>query len=103
MTVTRELSSKFAPYAVGLTSLKQEVSQQNIPVTGQLPPWLTGTLLRTGPALFAIQNQPYQHWFDGLAMLHHFSFAGDKVMYRNRFLKSDSYREAHFLNEIHRS
>ena len=27
------------------------------------------------------------HWFDGLAMLHRFSFAGGSVSYANRFLE----------------
>ena len=34
------------------------------------------------------------HWFDGLAMLHRFSFAAGAVTYANRFLRSDSYCEA---------
>ena len=35
-----------------------------------------------------------RHWFDGLAMLHRFSFAGGEVSYANRFLRTNAYREA---------
>jgi carotenoid cleavage dioxygenase-like enzyme len=34
------------------------------------------------------------HWFDGLAMLHKFAFASGRVAYANRYLRSQSYREA---------
>ena len=33
-----------------------------------------------------------RHWFDGLAMLHRFSFAGGAVSYANRFLRTKAYR-----------
>jgi len=55
---------------------------------------LTGTLLRNGPAKFEAGERPLRHWFDGLAMLHKFSFGGGQVSYANRFLRSDAYREA---------
>jgi carotenoid cleavage dioxygenase-like enzyme len=34
------------------------------------------------------------HWFDGLAMLHRFSFADGTVSYANRFLETRAYRAA---------
>ena len=43
---------------------------------GTPPAWLSGVLLRTGPAKFEVGNTAYRHWFDGLAMLHRFAFAG---------------------------
>jgi beta,beta-carotene 9',10'-dioxygenase len=65
-----------------------------VPVRGRVPPWLQGTLLRTGPAKFEVGSQRYNHWFDGLAMLHSFAFTGGRVAYTNRFLRSRSYQEA---------
>lgn len=65
-----------------------------LPLRGAFPAWLTGTLLRTGPAKFDVGSTTVNHWFDGLAMLHRFSFAGGEVTYSNRFLSSDSYCEA---------
>ena len=62
-----------------------------MPVDGRVPGWLRGVLLRNGPALFEIGEQKLNHWFDGLAMLHGFAFAGGRVSYANRFLRSSAY------------
>ena len=79
-------------FALGFSSLKKEFSIGDVPVEGTLPDWLEGVLLRNGPALFEIGGQKYNHWFDGLAMLHAFSFTNGRVGYRNRFLRSSAYR-----------
>ena len=42
-------------------------------LSGELPRWLRGSLLRTGPAKFEVGEQRMRHWFDGLAMLHRFT------------------------------
>ena len=47
----------------------------------------TGSLLRTGPAKWEVGSSSMNHWFDGFAMLHRFSFAGGEVSYANRFLR----------------
>ena len=61
---------------------------------GELPSWLTGSLLRTGPAQFEVGEQQLRHWFDGLAMLHAFSFGGGEVGYVSRFLDTKARRAA---------
>jgi beta,beta-carotene 9',10'-dioxygenase len=81
-------------YLGGLTTLEAEVDLASLPVEGTIPEWLAGTLLRNGPAKFEVGERPLRHWFDGLAMLHKFSFAGGQVSYANRFLRSSAYREA---------
>jgi carotenoid cleavage dioxygenase-like enzyme len=81
-------------YSTGFETLEAEVSLDSVPVEGSIPDWLTGTLLRNGPAKFEVGEQPLRHWFDGLAMLHKFSFGGGQVSYANRFLRSDAYRAA---------
>lgn len=81
-------------YALGFTTLEHEVDQLPLKVEGALPPWLTGSLLRTGPAKFEVGQQAYTHWFDGLAMLHAFDFRHGAVRYSNRFIRSQSYCEA---------
>jgi carotenoid cleavage dioxygenase-like enzyme len=58
---------------VGFSTLEQETSIGELPVRGALPPWLQGSLLRTGPAKFEVAGQSLSHWFDGLAMLHRFT------------------------------
>ena len=79
---------------LGFTTLEQEVVVDELPLGGELPPWLSGSLLRTGPAKFEIGAQRMRHWFDGLAMLHRFTVDEGGVSYGNRFLESRSYRSA---------
>jgi carotenoid cleavage dioxygenase-like enzyme len=81
-------------YAVGFADLDTEAGPAILPVRGTFPAWLRGSLLRTGPAKFDVGSTTVNHWFDGLAMLHRFSFADGEVVYANRFLQSESYSEA---------
>jgi carotenoid cleavage dioxygenase-like enzyme len=78
----------------GFDSLEREVRLDRLEVQGTVPGWLTGSLIRTGPALWDLPQQTMKHWFDGLAMLHRFSFAEGSVSYANRFLETKAYREA---------
>ena len=77
-----------SPYHLGFCTLDRETSLDDLPVRGTVPPWLTGTLVRTAPAKFEVGDQSYNHWFDGLAMLHKFAFAAGRVAYANRYLRS---------------
>ena len=78
----------------GFDSLDVETHVDALPVEGQLPPWLSGSLLRTGPAKWEVGAQQMRHWFDGLAMLHRFAFADGAVSYANRFLHTRAWRAA---------
>ncbi len=84
----------------GFDSLEEETHVAGLPVHGQLPPWLRGSLLRTGPAKWEVGDRAMSHWFDGLAMLHRFSFADGEVSYANRFLESRAYCAARDRGEI---
>jgi beta,beta-carotene 9',10'-dioxygenase len=69
-------------YGTGFRSLTVETpAPVALAVTGTLPAWLAGTLLRTGPAKFEVGARTYNHWFDGLAMLHRFAIANGGVTY----------------------
>src|SRR4051812_48861339 len=81
-------------YAIGFTTLRKEVRIGRLPVEGRLPDWLRGTLVRNGPGQFEIGEETFNHWFDGLAMLHAFSFEKGRVAYANRFLRSSQYKAA---------
>lgn len=83
-----------ADYRLGFSSLDSEIERDSLPVEGAIPLWLTGSLVRTGPARFEVGDTPLRHWFDGLAMLHRFSFGDGRVSYANRFLGSRAYRES---------
>ena len=84
----------------GFESLEEETRIDGLPVQGQLPPWLTGSLLRTGPAKWEVGGRSMNHWFDGLAMLHRFSFGDGAVSYANRFLQTSAWRAAHDTGKI---
>jgi carotenoid cleavage dioxygenase-like enzyme len=90
-------------YRRGFETLDREIHEPRLPVEGDLPDWLSGTLIRNGPAQFEVGDQPYNHWFDGHAMLHAFRVAGGTVSYRNRFLETKSRQEALAQGEIVRS
>jgi beta,beta-carotene 9',10'-dioxygenase len=104
MSVTATISTE---PALGFATLEQEVVVDELALTGSLPSWLRGSLLRTGPAKFEAAGtaaasspeweggaQRMRHWFDGLAMLHRFTIADGRVAYGNRFLESRAYRAA---------
>ena len=61
-------------FAKGFADLEREVARESLPVTGAMPTWLSGALVRTGPAKFDLGHQTLNHWFDGLGMLHRFGF-----------------------------
>lgn len=81
-------------YLAGFATLETERSLESLPVEGVIPEWLTGTLVRNGPGKFEIGDMSLRHWFDGLAMLHRFSFAGGRVSYANRYLRTEAFRAA---------
>src|SRR5437868_5314675 len=81
-------------YRTGFATLDAETEVDSLPVEGAIPSWLSGMLLRNGPAKFEVGGRTVNHWFDGMAMLHRFSFAGGEVSYANRFLRSRAYEEA---------
>lgn len=74
--------------------LQDELENRPLKSTGKIPDWLSGTLIRNGPIKVTINGESNEHWFDGLAMLHAFSFHEGKVNYSNKFLRSDAYHTA---------
>jgi beta,beta-carotene 9',10'-dioxygenase len=87
-------------FDLGFGQSEQEIEIEALPVQGQIPAWLTGTLLRNGPGTFHVGQQRYRHWFDGLAMLHKFSFANGRISYANKFLECNAYRSAQETGRI---
>jgi beta,beta-carotene 9',10'-dioxygenase len=84
----------------GFSTLQEEITCDRLPVRGSIPTWLSGSLLRNGPAQFEVGKQHYRHWFDGLAMLHRFSFHEGEVSYANKFLQSPAYNKARETGKI---
>jgi beta,beta-carotene 9',10'-dioxygenase len=79
---------------LGLTNLDDEITVDDLELEGELPAWLAGSLLRTGPARWDLGQQTVNHWFDGLAMLHRFTIGGGHVSYANRFLRTKAFAAA---------
>ena len=78
-------------YTAGLESMSREFDRVDCSVEGKIPAWLSGTLFRNGPALFEVDGQSLNHWFDGLAMLRRFRIADGGVTISNRLLRSEEY------------
>ena len=87
-----------------MASLNQEVdsayctSVEELPepiqakVIGDIPTWISGTLLRNGPGKFEVGDTAYGHVYDGLALLQQFVIENGEVTYFNRFLRSQTYQ-----------
>ena len=77
------LGDNFAP-------VSQEITQNSLKISGQIPPQLQGTFVRNGPNPQVPPLGEY-HWFDGDGMLHAVEIAAGKATYRNRYVKTQGY------------
>lgn len=41
----------------------------------------------------SVLTSSYNHWFDGMAMLHQFKIEEGRVTYKSRFLQSDAFKK----------
>ena len=66
-------------------------------VTGTLPKWLAGAVVRNGPGRFTTAKQNCSHLFDGMALLSRFEVDGatNSVKWTSRYLQSKAYDYAH--------
>ncbi|XP_033125964.1 beta,beta-carotene 15,15'-dioxygenase-like [Anneissia japonica] len=80
--------------------LKDNSTPTQANIEGNLPLWLSGELLRTGPAVFEVGKDQMRHFFDGYAMLLRFTIKEGNVTYQSRFLNSDAYTKAFKQNRI---
>jgi carotenoid cleavage dioxygenase-like enzyme len=78
-------------YEPGFTRNNAETKAAELEITGNIPEWLNGLLIRNGPGLVQ-SDKLVNHWFDGLAMLHRFDIHNGKVGYRSRFLDCGAYQ-----------
>ena len=74
-------------------SAKELDEPQEAKISGEVPSWLSGTLVRVGPGKFELGSSSYKHWFDGQALLHRFEIKNQQVTYFNKFVRSQSYTE----------
>ena len=83
-----------AECASGFETASVEMDAVRLSVSGSLPLWLRGVLLRNGPASFEIGERSVVSWLDGLAMLSSFEFKDGHVLFRNRFLTTETFAKA---------
>ncbi|CAO1425675.1 unnamed protein product [Diamesa serratosioi] len=69
-------------------------------ITGVIPLWLKGSLLRNGPGSIKVGEMTYNHLFDSAALLHRFNIIDGRVTYQNKFLKSETYKKNLAANRI---
>ncbi|XP_077313813.1 carotenoid-cleaving dioxygenase, mitochondrial-like isoform X2 [Lithobates pipiens] len=69
-------------------------------IKGTIPKWIQGSLLRNGPGRFEFGNDKYNHWFDGMALMHNFHIENGSVTYMSKFLESDAYIKNKTANRI---
>ncbi|XP_013780683.1 beta,beta-carotene 15,15'-dioxygenase-like isoform X1 [Limulus polyphemus] len=91
-------ASNFAPF---LRSCKKECSEPvEGKITGEIPRWLRGSLLRNGGGLLEIGTDKFNHAFDSMALMHRFRVRDGHVTYMNRFLHSNAYKRNMSANRI---
>jgi len=63
-------------------------------LTGKLPHWLAGAVVRNGPGRFTTAKQNCSHLFDGMALLSRFEVDGatNSVIWTSRYLRSQAYK-----------
>eukprot|EP00064_Thunnus_orientalis_P024781 superscaffoldBa00011178_g25091 len=90
--------------AAGYKKIFETVEELNEPtpakITGVLPSWLGGSLLRMGPGLFEVGDEPFYHLFDGQALMHKFDLKNGQVTYYRKFIKTDAYVRAMAENRV---
>jgi carotenoid cleavage dioxygenase len=76
------------PFLLGYYApVNTEADAAHLPVTGELPKDLCGTLYRNGPNPQFAPRGPY-HWFGGDGMIHAFHIENGNVAYKNRWVRT---------------
>ncbi|WTZ50008.1 carotenoid oxygenase family protein [Nocardia sp. NBC_01388] len=80
------------PYLTGnYAPVTEELTAQELSVTGRIPPELSGWYLRNGPNPHEAASS---HWFVGDGMVHGVRLeAGRAVSYRNRWVRTTSFTD----------
>jgi carotenoid cleavage dioxygenase-like enzyme len=96
----RATTQEAHPYLTGIhTPMGEEVTLENLIVTGDIPPALNGRYLRIGPNPVTNPNPARYHWFTGDGMVHGIRIqAGQAEWYRNRWVRSTAVSTA--LGEV---
>src|SRR3954463_6944411 len=88
------LASAATDRRLGFADQTEEVRVDALPVSGSVPAWLRGGLVRVTPAQMDFAQRSVSHLFDGMAMLNRFGFDDGTVSYASAFLDTDARRKA---------
>lgn len=82
--------SVLSPYLEGdFAPVREEVTELDLPVDGEIPAFLDGRYLRNGPNPVTDPDPATYHWFLGTGMVHGLRIRGSRVeWYRNRYVRS---------------
>ncbi|MET7282043.1 carotenoid oxygenase family protein [Kribbella sp. NPDC005582] len=88
-----------APHLAGnYAPVETELTAYDLPVTGQIPPALTGWYLRNGPNP---HDAASSHWFFGDGMIHGVRIeSGRAVAYRNRWVRTSTFTDGARVNDV---
>ena len=75
------LEGNFAP-------LSMECDAPSLPIIGEMPRELFGSLYRIGPNPAFQPRDPHHHWFFGDGMVHAFHIEDGRVAYNNRWVQT---------------
>jgi len=81
------------PWSAGFRSLDEEHDYRIEEIDGQVPATLRGTLFRNGSGRNQLAGQWLPHWFDSDGMIAALRFGDDGIRFRNRFIRTDNYRD----------
>ncbi len=81
-------------YVAGFRSLGELPAPCELRVEGEVPSWLDGGLLKTGPGTFELGATPLAHHFDGPALLQRYDIAHGEVRWHARWLDSALARDS---------
>jgi all-trans-8'-apo-beta-carotenal 15,15'-oxygenase len=81
------------PWSAGFLSLEEEHEYRVEDIEGEVPRTLRGTLFRNGSGRNGLGGDWFPHWFDGDGMVQAMRFDDAGVHYRNRYVRTDSYRD----------
>lgn len=87
-TTQLDTSTILSRYFAANRCVEREFSGEPLPVKGEIPAALRGTLYRNGNGRFVHQGVPYDHLFDGDGMIAAFELSDAGIHYRNRYVRT---------------
>ena len=80
------------------TPIHEEITAENLKIIGKLPADLEGMFVRNGPNLQFPPKQNY-HLFEGDGMIHGVRLRDGKASYRNRWVRTATWKEENKANQ----